>query len=99
HWVIHAVRGAVGDAPRPSRAPDTPDAPPEWRVQGAYDAAYLSSEIPSELPRRQEVTVEVTIRNQSWRIWTSERAPHPILISHHWLDSLRRSVEYDGLRT
>jgi SAM-dependent methyltransferase len=99
HWAIHAVRGAAGDAPDPSRAPLAAEPPPEWRVQGAYDAVYALPEIPPELPRAQEVTVEVTIGNRSWRAWTSERAQQPILIGHHWLDTARRAVEYDGLRT
>jgi SAM-dependent methyltransferase len=100
HWVIHAGRGGTIDGARPARRPEqTGDAPTAWRVQGAYDAVYPSSAIPSTLPLGQDVTVEVTIRNQSWRVWTSEGLDHPVLISHHWLDAGRRPVDYDGLRT
>src|SRR5262249_42773048 len=97
HWAIHAVRGGPAPPPRVSRAPA--DREDEWRLQGACDAAYESVAIPSELPRAQEVTVEVMVRNLSWRLWTSEHSARPILLSYHWLDPARRAVEYDGLRT
>ena len=48
---------------------------------------------------RQDVTVDLTVRNSSWREWRSEQTPHPILLSYHWLDARRGPVEYDGLRT
>ena len=99
HWAIHAVRGAAADPPRVSRAPGDRADVPGWRVQGAFDAAYDGHGIPPELPAGQDVTVEVTLTNRSWRTWTSEGTAHPILISYHWLDGSRRAVEYDGMRT
>jgi SAM-dependent methyltransferase len=100
HWTIHAVRGAAAQAPRATRTPAfRDDDSADWRVQGAFDAAYSGAAVPAELPHAQEISVEVGIRNLSWRPWTSERAERPILISYHWLDSSRRAVEYDGLRT
>lgn len=99
HWAIHAVRGGAGEPPRPSRMPAVTEPLPEWQVQGSYDAAYAAPAMPPDLPRGQEVTIDVTITNRSWRVWTSERTERPILISHHWLDSARRAVDYDGLRT
>jgi SAM-dependent methyltransferase len=99
HWAIYAVRGGTAGVSRPSRAPAVSDDRSDWRVQGAYDASYSGAAIPSELPSAHEVTVEVTVRNLSWRAWTSERTDRPILISHHWLDPSRRVVDYDGLRT
>jgi hypothetical protein len=45
-----------------------------------------------------EVLATVTIRNRSWRTWSSESQP-PILLSYHWLDSRGAIVEEDGLRT
>jgi SAM-dependent methyltransferase len=99
HWAIHAVRGPSPKSPRETRAPiDRQDAV-ELRVQGSFDAAYPNAAIPSELPPGQDVTVEVTIRNLSWRPWTSDAAGRPVLISYHWLDASRRTVDYDGLRT
>jgi SAM-dependent methyltransferase len=99
HWAIDAVRGATAPARRVSRPPaDRADASPEWRVQGSFDASYGGANIPAELPAGQEVTVETTVKNLSWRTWTSE-TERPILVSYHWLDPSRRVVEYDGMRT
>jgi SAM-dependent methyltransferase len=100
HWAIHAVRGASLEGPGPSPPPiETSEPPSEWRLQGAYDTAYSGAAIPGELPHGQEITVEVTVANRSWRPWTSESAQRPILLSYHWLDAARRVVDYDGLRT
>jgi len=100
HWTIHAVRGAESPSARSSRAPDDRGGTRgEWRVQGAFDAAYGGAKIPRHLPAGQEVTIETMVKNLSWRTWTSEIAGRPILISYHWLDASRRAVEYDGLRT
>lgn len=100
HWAIHAVRGGERSTPIVSRAPSSDGAADvRWRLQGAFDAGYAGPGIPAELPRGQEVTLEVTLQNQSWRVWTSEVDARPILISYHWLDASRRVVDYDGLRT
>ena len=100
HWAISAIRGTPSGRSRRSQPPaGSSEPPPEWRLQGAYDATYVGQTMPAELPRGQGVTLEVRVRNQSWRTWTSEGTDRPILISYHWLDANRRVVDYDGVRT
>jgi SAM-dependent methyltransferase len=91
------------DSPRRSRGSLAPlvrsPEPPGLHVQGAFDAAYTDPDIPEVMRTLQDVTVDITVRNSSWREWRSEQTPHPILLSYHWLDARRGPIEYDGVRT
>ena len=99
HWAIHASRTGKSAERRPARVPAARPEPPGLHVQGAFDAAYSDPDIPDVMRASQDVTVDLTVRNSSWREWRSEQTPHPILLSYHWLDAQRGPVEYDGLRT
>ena len=99
HWAIYASRGGAPVTRRPERVPASVPEPAALRVQGAFDAEYSDPDIPEVMGTSQDVTVDVTVRNSSWREWRSEQTPHPILLSYHWLDARRGPVEYDGLRT
>lgn len=98
HWAIYASRAAATAEPRRRARVAAPE-PPDLHVQGAFDAAYADLDIPGVMRTLQDVTVDLTVRNASWREWRSEQTPHPILLSYHWLDARRGPVEYDGLRT
>ena len=101
HWAIHASRAGTPSPAerRPERVPESWPEPPELHVQGSFDAAYSDADIPAVMGAAQDVTVDVTVRNSSWREWRSEQTAHPIHLSYHWLDARRGPVEYDGLRT
>jgi SAM-dependent methyltransferase len=99
HWAIYASRGGAPVERRPERVPGSAPEPPGLRVQGAFDAAYSDPDIPGVMRTSQDITIDLTVRNSSWREWRSEQTPHPILLSYHWLDARRGPVEYDGLRT
>jgi SAM-dependent methyltransferase len=99
HWAIYASHGEAPAVRRAERATGAAPAPPDLHVQGAFDAVYTDPDIPDVMGARQDVTVDLTVRNASWREWRSEQTPHPILLSYHWLDARRGPVEYDGLRT
>jgi SAM-dependent methyltransferase len=99
HWAIDASRGTAAPERRVERAPGILPEPPDLHVHGAFDAAYTDPDIPDVMGTLQDVTVDLTVHNASWREWRSEQTPHPILLSYHWLDARRAPVEYDGLRT
>jgi len=98
HWTIYVETQKRTAVPRASR-PFTPvPAHVQIPVQGAHDVRYTSIDVPPSLPRAAETTVEIEIRNMSWRNWSSGSTP-PVFVSYHWLDSDRRVVEFDGMRT
>ena len=97
HWAIYVEKDGPGFPSRPRRAfrpPPQADTP----IQGAYDVRYAAIDVPEPWPSGSDVTLEVEIRNMSWREWASTASP-PVFASYHWLASDRRVVEYDGIRT
>lgn len=97
HWTIYVEReGQIASRPRRAFTP-APSAA-ETPIQGAYDVRYRTIDLPPSLAAGTDVTLEIEIRNVSWRDWSSASAP-PVLMSYHWLGTDRRVVEFDGLRT
>jgi SAM-dependent methyltransferase len=99
HWAIHASRDGSASGRPPGRVPPLSTEQSAAGVQGAFDAAYTSPDIPEVMAASEELTIDLTVQNASWREWRSEGTAHPILLSYHWLDTRRRPVDYDGLRT
>jgi len=100
HWVIYAERGAASASiasPAPLLA--ARDAGAGERVQGPYDVEYLSYEGPHAGGPADIVSAEVTVRNRSWRTWTSHDTAAPFLLSYHWLDRHGRVIVRGGVRS
>jgi hypothetical protein len=58
--------------------------------------------IPTEMIVAQAVSVDVTIKNASTKTWPSkpnQTGKNAVNLSYHWLDSKRRMIVFDGLRT
>jgi SAM-dependent methyltransferase len=91
HWAIYAERGAADRLRTPAPLRRTGEAP---RLQGAYDADYVSLVGPSEATHGTTVFFDLTLTNRSWRTWED-----PIHASYHWLDSNAAIVVQDGARS
>jgi hypothetical protein len=79
-------------------ADEAPSAVEAAAVQGAYDAQYLNYDGPNEADPGQEFRVKVTVRNRSFRVWSSRRPDAPDFLSYHWLDRRGGVVIWDGER-
>jgi hypothetical protein len=58
--------------------------------------------IPAEMTVAQTVSADVTVKNASTKTWPSKpnkKGRNAVNLSYHWLDSERRMVVFDGLRT
>jgi hypothetical protein len=51
------------------------------------------------MPAGAEVLIEITIHNESWRVWDSHAAKQPVKLSYHWVDEKAAIVEFDGIRS
>jgi SAM-dependent methyltransferase len=97
HWVIYAEKGLPEEAIAvPGRLPGAGE--PE-EVRGAYDAQYLNYEGPTEADPGQEFRAKLTVRNRSFRVWSSRRPGAPDHLSYHWLDRLGSVIVWDGERS
>ena len=99
HWAIYAdrTRDAVDE-----RGADRLQPIGTWEadvVRGPHDVRFEGADIPSSMPAAVDLTVDVTIRNESWRTLKSEGVPHPVFVSYRWLDPERRPVVREGRRT
>ena len=100
HWAIYASRDNVRAPRRTMRSAPQPGAPSDDDlVKGPFDAQYEQIDVPSELARDAEVTIDVTVVNNSWRTWSSASPETPVFLSYHWRDTRRNVVVYDGVRT
>jgi len=96
HWVIYAEKGLPEETILvPDEAPSAIEAD---AVQGAYDAQYLNYVGPNEAGPEQEFRAKVTVRNRSFRVWSSRRPDTPDYLSYHWLDRRGGVVIWDGER-
>jgi len=96
HWVVYAEKGLPEET---IMVPDvSPSAVEAAAVQGAYDAHYANYEGPSEAGPGQEFRAKVTIRNRSFRSWSSRHPDAPDYLSYHWLDRRGDIVIWDGDR-
>jgi len=98
HWVIVAERGAPHRlrTPRPIN-PETSD--PSHGLQGAYDVEYGQYEGLSEVPASTVVLAALTVKNRSWRPWSSHSDASPVFASYHWLDADGTMATEDGRRS
>ena len=71
----------------------------EVRLQGPWDARYEAARIPAEMAAGAEVLIEITVRNESWRIWDSHAASRPVKLSYHWVDQKGSTVDFEGIRS
>jgi SAM-dependent methyltransferase len=97
HWAVYAERGQPHRVRTPR--PVNPRVNARSRgLQGACDVEYVAYDGPAETSANAEVLTNVTLRNRSWRAWSSD-ADAPIFLSYHWLGARSTVVEEDGLRT
>jgi hypothetical protein len=70
----------------------------EVRVGDRYRVAWLSVAAPTEGKTGETVTVPVRLRNDGSLTWVPD-GNHPVHLSYKWLDTDRKVVVADGLRT
>jgi SAM-dependent methyltransferase len=102
HWVIHATPPGRQAGPRRSTRqprPATLAASTEDPVRGPWDARYEDAQVPADMDVDREVLVEVTVRNESWRVWDSRAASQPVKLSYHWIGARGSAALYDGRRS
>ncbi len=102
HWVILAAR-----SPRPHESrgrrqramiEQAADLDP-FRVTGPWDARYEEVSAPEVMAPDAEVLIELTVCNDSWRVWSSRDDATAINLSYHWVGPRGADVLYDGIRT
>jgi SAM-dependent methyltransferase len=99
HWAIYADRSRNAAE---GRSADRAQPAGMWEadvVRGPHDIRFEAAEIPPAMPAAVELTVDVTIRNESWRTLKSDGVAHPIFVSYRWLDRQRRPVVREGRRS
>jgi SAM-dependent methyltransferase len=97
HWVIYAEKGLPEETITvPEELPGSVEG---GTVQGAYDAQYLDYNGPSEAGSGQDFRAKVTVRNCSFRVWSSRRQDASDYLSYHWIDRRGGAVVWDGERT
>jgi SAM-dependent methyltransferase len=97
HWVIYAEMGLPQETITVPK--ELPASSEGKSVQGAYDAHYLDYDGPVEAEVGREFKAKVTVRNRSFRVWSSRRPDAPDFLSYHWLDRRGDPVVWDGERT
>jgi SAM-dependent methyltransferase len=97
HWVIYAEKGLPEEAITVPK--EVPDSTEGGTVKGSYDAQYRDYDGPSEADSGQDIRAKVTVRNRSFRVWSSRRPSVPDYLSYHWLDMRGGAVVWDGERT
>ena len=97
HLVIHAVAGA-GSRRREPRI-ELPASRAGSELRGPHDVQHLAYDGPREGPPGATFTARVSLRNRSFRVWSSNDPSHPDMVSYHWLDTNRRVVVEDGDRS
>lgn len=96
HWVVYAEKGLPEETI--SIPDDLPAAVEAAAVQGPSDAQYLNYDGPKEAGSGQDFRAKVTLRNRSFRVWSSRRPDAPDYLSYHWLDRRGGVVIWDGQR-
>jgi SAM-dependent methyltransferase len=97
HWIIYAEKGLPEEK---IIVPDErPAAVEAAAVEGPHDAKYLNYDGPSKAGPGEEFRAKVTVRNQSFRAWSSRRPDTPDYLSYHWLDRRGGVVVWDGERS
>jgi SAM-dependent methyltransferase len=96
HWVIYAEKGLPEETITiPNGFPAPFQAAP---IQSAFDAQYLDYDGPHKAGPGQDFRAKVTVRNRSFRSWSSFRPDAPDYLSYHWLDRRGGTVIWDGER-
>ena len=95
--VIFAERGLRNVRREPPR--EVPGEVVEDSIRGPYDARYLDCEGPREAGVDETFVVTVTLRNESWRPWSSTVKSGPDYLSYHWLDHRGSTTHHEEMRT
>ena len=105
HLVIFAEQQSDSNNLKSSNIQRSPPKAPvsgvTWttEIRGAYDVRYLGYEGPREGLTDQELLASVRLKNESWRILSSELDEAPDFLSYHWLSRHGATILLDGLRT
>ena len=97
HWVIYAKLGGEGSKQEiPAKLPEYP-----WNSQakGPYDVEYLHYSGPRTAGLNESIKAEVSLRNKSFRVWSSEDKKRPDYLSYHWLSKKEVVLVQDGERS
>ena len=98
HWVVFASPANAAARVRPDRpAPGSARTPTPgpWM---AHAARYTPGPAPARVAAGQAFDIDCAIANDGWLEWRSD-APHPVMVSYHWLDAAGARVPGEGVRT
>ena len=98
HWVVVAERDAP-HRPRTPRPINPETSNPPYGLQGAYDVEYQHYEGPSEVAASTVILAALTVKNRSWRQWSSHNDASPVFASYHWLQADGVMAAEDGRRS
>lgn len=82
--------------PESKPSPQTSSAPASQNVFGAQ---YQADNTTWKVTADSKFSVPLTIKNTSADAWSSQAAKGPVLAAYHWLDSSKKMLIRDGLRT
>ena len=82
--------------PESKPSPQTSSAPASQNVFGAQ---YQADNTTWKVTADSKFSVPLTIKNTSADAWSSQAAQGPVLAAYHWLDSSKKMLIRDGLRT
>jgi len=105
HLVIFAERLSGTNSLKNSAVNRSPPKAPisgiTWstEVRGTYDVRYLEYDGPHKGTIEQDFLASVRLKNESWRMLSSEIDKAPDFLSYHWLDRHGAIILLDGLRT
>lgn len=67
--------------------------------QNIFAAQYRADNSAWKVAANSKFSIPVTIKNTSADSWSSQAEKGPVLAAYHWLDSSKKMLVRDGLRT
>lgn len=93
-----AVLTACDSKPEPE-SQQSPQSSSAAASQNVFAAQYQADNTTWKVTADSKFSVPVTIKNTSADTWSSQVAKGPVLAAYHWLDSNKKLLVRDGLRT
>ncbi len=82
--------------PESKQPPQTSSAPTS---QNIFSAQYQTESTTWKVAANSRFSIPVAIKNTSGAAWSSQATKGPVRVAYHWLDSSKKMLIRDGLRT